>query len=69
MYAKSILKILVIGLLSSGCSDVAEKFRNQYNPSRAVVDQGGSNVFQQGMRVPLMIEMPRKMLRKQQNIT
>ena len=48
MYAKSILKILVIGLLSSGCSDVAEKFRNQYNPSRAVVDQGGSNVISTG---------------------
>ena len=48
MYAKSILKILVIGLLASGCSDVAEKFRNQYNPSRAVVDQGGSNVISTG---------------------
>ena len=48
MYAKSILKILVIGSLASGCSDVAEKFRNQYNPSRAVVDQGGSNVISTG---------------------
>ena len=48
MNAKSILNIIVIGLLASGCSDVAEKFRNQYNPSRAVVDQGGSNVISTG---------------------
>ena len=48
MYTKKIFKILVLGLLASGCSDVAEKFRNQYNPSRAVVDQGGSNVISTG---------------------
>ena len=48
MYAKKILKILVVGLLASGCGDVAEKFRNQYNPARAVVDQGGSNVISTG---------------------
>ena len=48
MHVKSILKILVIGLLATGCSDVAEKFRNQYNPTKAVVDQGGSNVISTG---------------------
>ena len=48
MCAKILFKILVISLLAFGCSNVAEKFRNRYDPSRAVLDQGGSNVISTG---------------------
>ena len=48
MCVKKILKILMVGLLTSGCSNVAEKFNNQYDSSRSVVDQGGSNVISTG---------------------
>jgi hypothetical protein len=48
MYDKRIFGIFAGILLATGCSDVAAKFRNQYDPSRTIVDQGGSNVISTG---------------------
>lgn len=54
MFAKSWLCLGAAVWLMSSCGNVADRFRNDYNPRRSVADQGGTNAIATGTACALL---------------